>query len=59
MIPVWIIEELTRREEQERRREEQQRERLELPLNPNQAPTYQKDEPGGSEGPIVIDLWPE
>jgi hypothetical protein len=60
MIPVWIIDELTRRQEEERRRDEQKRERLELPVtSPSQPP--RRDDPSRtpSSGTVVIDIWSE
>jgi hypothetical protein len=58
MIPVWIIDELTRQEEQRRQEEERRRERLELPLTPRQRPEPREEAPHAS-GTVVIELWPD
>lgn len=60
MIPIWIIDELNRKQEEERRREEKKRERLELPITrperPDSGPAPESTPQGGT---IVIDLWPD
>lgn len=57
MIPAWIIDELTRRQEERRREEERQRERLELPFSrPPFQPTPEDEEEEPSKGPIVIEF---
>ena len=57
MIPVWIIDELSRREETRRRQEERRRERLELPISRPPYPIEDEEEkPKPSSGPIVIEF---
>ncbi len=63
MLDSYIIEELKRREEQERNRAGQDRPRLELPVDdrtpPHGHPTHSNEEPEGEEkkrGVIVIDI---
>jgi hypothetical protein len=57
MIPVWIIDELARREEEKRRQEERKWERLELPVSrPPQPLPDEEEKEKGSGGPIVIEF---
>ncbi len=58
MIPVWIIEELTRREEKRKQEEESRRERLELPLSSPRISPYppKREEEPPMRGTIVIEF---
>jgi hypothetical protein len=56
MIPVWIIDELSRIEEARRRQEERRQERLELPISRSPYPTEDMEEQPKPSGPIVIEF---
>lgn len=57
MLPPFIIDQIRRREEEERSRREHDRPRLELPLDVYQpAPEPIPDEPGSDRGIIILDL---
>ncbi len=60
MLDSFIIEELKRREEQERNRARQERPRLELPIDddriPPRPPRREDDEDAPKRGVIVIDI---
>jgi hypothetical protein len=58
MLPPFIIDQIRRREEDERRRGELDRPRLELPLDLyHPAPEPNEDEePQGDRGVIILDL---
>jgi hypothetical protein len=61
MLPPFIIDQIRRREEDERRRGELDRPRLELPLDlyhPARAPepNDEDDEPQDDRGVIILDL---
>ena len=57
MIPVWIIDELVRREEKQRRQDERRRERLELPISSPPYPIEDEEEKQRKpSGPIVIEF---
>jgi hypothetical protein len=56
MIPVWIIDELVRREEKQRRQDERRRERLELPISSPPYPLEDEEEKPKTHGPIVIEF---
>jgi hypothetical protein len=56
MLPPFIIEQIRKREEQERKQYEQPQ--LEIPaVNPNQKPTRRRDDPeDGQRGVIIVEL---
>lgn len=58
MLPPFIIDQIRRREEDERQKREQEQPRLELPLDVYQpAPeTNISDEPGSERGVVILDL---
>jgi len=57
MLPPFIIEQIRRREEDERQKREQERPRLELPLDIYQpAPEPASDESGVERGVVILDL---
>lgn len=59
MLDAFIIEELRRREEQERNRQSRERPVLELPIDDREAPPFNRrpeEEEKGERGVVVIDL---
>jgi hypothetical protein len=57
MLPAFIIEQIRRREEEERLRREAQRPRVELPVDAYRpAPESSEEDPDAGRGVIVIDL---
>lgn len=57
MLPPFIIDQIRRREEDERQKREQDQPRLELPLDiyqPAREPA--SDDPGSESGIIILDL---
>ena len=57
MLPPFIIDQIRRREEDERRRTELDRPRLELPVDayqPQHEPAVEEDEP--ERGVVILDL---
>jgi hypothetical protein len=57
MLPAFIIEQIRRREEEERLRREAQRPRVELPVDAYRpAPDAPEEDPDAGRGVIVIEL---
>lgn len=57
MLPPFIIEQIRRREQEERLRREAQRPRAELPVDDyRRMPEVSEEEPDVSRGVIVIEL---
>ncbi|HEY8945844.1 MAG TPA: hypothetical protein VIM73_16360 [Polyangiaceae bacterium] len=57
MLPPFIIDQIRRREEEERARRDHDRPRLELPVDVYQPASEPKpEEPGSDRGIIILDL---
>ena len=57
MLPPFIIDQIRRREEDERRRHEGEQPRLELPLDTHRpAPEPSEDEEQVERGVVILDL---
>ena len=57
MLPPFIIEQIRRREVEERRRREQDRPRVELPVDTYRpAPEPKNDEDPADRGVVILDL---
>lgn len=57
MLPPFIIDQIRRREEDERQKRDHDRPRLELPLDVYQpAPEPASDEPRSERGIVILDL---
>jgi len=58
MLPPFIIDQIRRREDDERRRKEADRPRLELPVDhhPARRPQREEDDEPAERGVIILDL---
>ncbi len=56
MLPPFIIDQIRRREQEERERQAERRPHLELPLEPLWRPERRDEEAEGNRGVIIVEL---
>ncbi len=56
MLPPFIIDQIRKREQEERERQAERRPHLELPLEPLWRPERRDDDNEGNRGVIIVEL---